>query len=164
MAASVLCAILLLLSPASRDGGALSAQRDTSSECLDGNWDSLDVSCVQAFFAEFSDPRYQQNIEWSEGANELLFRLMDRKPRLFFSALFGLSARQIAAVKKEIDNPINDGIPIRSIVAHVKQAKMPSALKKRSLALLKDTIAKERESIESWERANGKKWAYPPWP
>jgi len=164
MATSVLCAILLLVSPASRVADALSTHGDTSAECIHRNWDSLDVSCVQVFFSAFSDPRYQQNVEWSEGANELLFRLMDRKPHLFFSALFGLSARQIAAVKEEIDNPINDGIPIRSIVDHVRHARMPIALKRRSLAFLKDTIAKEREMIDSWERINGKKWVYPPWP
>ncbi len=164
MSTSVLCAVVLLFSSVFQNSAALSAPRDTTGECIDRNWDSLDVPCVQTFFAAFSDPRYQQDVEWSEGANELLFKLMDRKPQLFFSALFGMSARDIAAVKKEIDNPINDGIPIRSIVDHVKQAKMPNALKRRSLALLKDTIEKERQSIESYERANGKKWVYPPWP
>ena len=164
MLATVLSLFLVLAA----DSSSVRAQElnhcDSVCLCLKGNWDSLEVDCLRGFFGAFSDERCLNNVEWGEGTNELLFRLMDEKPRLFFSALFGLNKRQRAAVKEQIDNPLSDGIPIRDIYAHVRQAKMPSVLKKKSLRFLRDTLAKETKMIESWERHSGKKWQYPTWP
>ncbi len=136
---------------------------DSVASCLRMNWDSLEPGCLKSFLSAFSDERCKNNAEWSEGANEHLFRLIDRKPSLFFSTLFAMSPKQIAAVKREVDHPVNDGIPIIRIYDRVKQAQLSHKLKKRALDLLSIAYANEKEEIQNFEKKNGKKWEYPPW-
>jgi hypothetical protein len=136
---------------------------DSIAHHLTTNWKSLKPSIVKKFLETFSDSKCQNNVEYSEYANEILFHLIDEHPKACFTELFTLSTRQIRMVADEILYPINDGIPVDQIYERLKKAHLLPELKNRALKFMMPTFEKQRKMIDRWEKANKKKWSYPPW-
>ncbi len=136
---------------------------DSITAHLVSSWKSPKLSLVKKFLATFADPSCQDNAEYSEGANEILFHLIDEHPNTCFTALFSLSKRQIQAVANEVLNPINDSIPVDQIYERLKRDRHSSDLISRALRFMKPSYDKQVEGIRNWEKVNNQKWSYPNW-
>jgi len=159
-----LFATILVCQLASAQGFTRCEQCDSISSTLVANWKKVTISSAGAFLATLGDPVCRACVEYTEGANELLFHLIDEHPKECFSALFSLTKGQRDAVAYATLNPIHDGIPVDEICLRLKKAAMPSELKRRALEFMKPAYKKQRQTVESWEKKNNKKWVYPPWP
>lgn len=122
---------------------------------------TLDSSELREFLLSFSNKHCDNNVEFQEWGNEVLFSLIDLNPGFFFNTLFNLNDEQIRAVKREINSPIHDGINVVKIYQNVKDTYIPEDLKKKALELLHPSYEYEKKMIEEWERINNQKWEYP---
>ncbi len=120
---------------------------------------SLRAEDMRAFLRLFSDPRCKGSVEFAEFGNETIFKAIEKRPALFFTALFALSEPEIAAVRKEIDDPGHDCINVaRSYEAVQRDTRMPADLKQRALGFVELAYEQQKRLVGAWEAQNGKKW------
>lgn len=73
---------------------------------------------LQCFLAEF--PKIRNNVEQSEWANELLFKLLAKFPEQTVIAISRLGGQQQEFIYNELSRPIHDGIDISLIYDKLK--------------------------------------------
>jgi len=114
------------------------------------------------FLRSFSVKVCKECAECSEYGNEVLFDFMEKRPRLFFSALFSLNKAEQLTVKAQLEHPVHDGINIiRRYDAVKNDSTLDPVLKEKALAFLKIAVENEKGMIQQWEKINGQKWEYP---
>ena len=82
------------------------------------NGEAPKSSHVQCFLAEF--PNIGNNVEQSEWANELLFKLLEKFPEQTVVAISRLGGQQQEFIYNELSRPIHDGIDISLIYDKLK--------------------------------------------
>jgi hypothetical protein len=143
------------------------AEAEPSDPCLgvvvrvDKHMSSLKEGDMRAFLQAFSDHRCENNVEFSEWGNELIFNAIEQRPYLFFSTLFKLNQKEIVIIKKEFENPINDLIDLsRSKKAVLDAPDISPDIRKRALDFIELGCNRQHNSIKEWEIKNGKKWIW----
>jgi hypothetical protein len=58
---------------------------------VDERMSTLKQSDMRAFLQAFSDPQSENNVEFSEWGNEVIFNASEQRPYLFFSSIFKLN-------------------------------------------------------------------------
>lgn len=109
--------IILILLAIWANGLALAGKKDPCRElefdycidktgCISDNLNSLKSDHLINFFKTFSDKRCENNVEYLEWSNELLFNVIEKRPKLFFETLFSMSKNEIDAVIEDINDPL----------------------------------------------------------
>ena len=116
---------------------------------------------VRIFLSAFGSSECDNNVEFGEFGNEVMWHLIEKQPELFFSELFLANASALKRISWEIENPIHDGINVIRRYNAVKDAKLSPELEKRALTLLRPARDAEEKKIREWEIKNNLKWEYP---
>jgi hypothetical protein len=88
--------------------------------------DKLDLVIIADFLATFHHS-CNSNVEYSEWANELLFKTLNRKPEIVLQLLIKNSSLDRNYILKQLESPINDAINLDSLVKKIKKVEKPSS-------------------------------------
>ncbi|MFB6344051.1 hypothetical protein ACE1ET_20200 [Saccharicrinis sp. FJH62] len=104
---------------------------------LRDNIENLDSSMISVFLMTI-DKSCFNNVEFSEASNYWLFKTVETNPELFVKTYSNISDKiDTAFILFELRNPINDLIPIDSIINQVEQLEFDNNSKKQILLNLK---------------------------
>lgn len=128
---------------------------------VDKRMSLLNEKDMRAFLQAFADHKCENNVEFAEWGNELIFKAIEQRPYLFFNTLFKLNQKEIAIIKREFENPINDIIDL----SHSRKAVLDAPdispdLRERALDIIDLGCKRQQEEIREWENKNGKKWIW----
>ena len=85
----------------------------------------------------------QNNAEYSEWSNELLFSLLDKQTELTLKTIEkGEKKIEIKEILEELSSPINDGFDIKKIITQADKVKINRRLKDEILERLKTANGK----------------------
>ncbi|HFC76758.1 MAG TPA: hypothetical protein ENJ27_00845 [Candidatus Moranbacteria bacterium] len=124
------------------------------------NVDSLSADSLLIFFKQFSIKTNENNVEFSEWGNEILFKVMKNRPELFFNTLFHMSKEEQKSIEDEINSPINDGINMIKFHKELENCKLDQKTKQRALIFIDKSYKAFKKMIEEWEKKYNKKWEY----
>lgn len=80
----------------------------------------------------------QNNVEYSEFSNEVLFLLLGKQTELILKTIEKEENRiELEEVLRELSSPVSDMIEIKSIISKVEKVKIDSRLKKRIVEKLR---------------------------
>ena len=135
--------------------------RTTAKDCLsliekvDSQSEDLVMYDAISFLLLFSEQVFKQCTECSEYGNEVLFDFMEKRPRLFFSALFSLEEKEQQAVKWNVEHPVHDGINVVRRYNAVKMSpELNSVLKEKALAFLQQAFESNKDILRDTEVLN----------
>jgi hypothetical protein len=97
---------------------------------------------LYCFIRNFSLDQCEENVEYSEYANELLFQLLFRDPAALIHLLERHPELNCAHLYVEIQNPLTDAIDVAAVIEKVKNIKSESAPKLKILLALRIAIGK----------------------
>lgn len=98
-----------------------------SSEILlntEKNIDKLNLVLVADFLATFHES-CNNNVEYSEWSNELLFQVINKKPGRFLELLMKNTSLSRDFIINELAHPINDGINIDATIVKIRDLEEP---------------------------------------
>ena len=124
------------------------------------NIKTLNEDSLFVFFGQFSLEEDENNVEFREWGNEILFEVLESNPELFFRTLFRMSDAQIKSVGNEINSPVHDRTNMILVYEKVKNCKLDKKSKDRALVFIKTAYENYKKMIESWEKKNNKKWQF----
>ena len=104
------------------------------------NFDRLTFTIVKDFLFTF-DSTCNINVEYSEWSNEMLYKLIEKNPNLFFEVLTKEKKVNNKILLKKIESPIHD-FDYQKIYNQVKGVKTSKELKEQYLRAL-ETVANE---------------------
>jgi hypothetical protein len=87
----------------------------------------------------------QNNIEFSEYSNEVLFKILKIAPSSTIKTIENHETElEISVILKEIENPIHDGLDLQNILRLIKVVKPESKIKSRIIESIKLAIKKTK--------------------
>lgn len=101
----------------------------------------FDSNQIFDFFCAM-DESCTNNVEFSEVSNEILFKIFLIEPERALKLLNDNKEFSINYILKELTEPINDGINVRSVYSNVDKVKGYDVLKKQVLKSLQEAISK----------------------
>ena len=122
------------------------------------NIENLNHDSLLVFFNQFSIKENENNIEFSEWGNEVLFEVLEDKPELFFFTLFSMDSVAIKSIESEVNSPVHDGIDLVKIYDNVEKCSLTDDIKTRALKFVKPSYEAYKKMIEDWEKKNNQKW------
>jgi len=111
---------------------------------INDNLDNLTFEMLDEFLCTF-DKSCENNVEFSEWSNEMLFKVLDKSTELYFKVLTNGKIENAEIILEEIKNPIVE-IDYQKIYDNVKRVDTQEKLKKEYLRVLK--IAAEKGGIK----------------
>ena len=111
---------------------------------INDNLDNLTFEMLDEFLCTF-DKSCENNVEFSEWSNEMLFIVLDKSTELYFKVLTNGKIENAEIILEEIKNPIVE-IDYQKIYDNVKRVDTQEKLKKEYLRVLK--IAAEKGGIK----------------
>ncbi len=124
------------------------------------NIESVSKDSLNIFFEQFSLDENQNNVEFREWGNEILFEILDKKPKLFFETLFKMKSAQIKSIEDEINSPISDGINMIKLYNNVEKSSLDKKTKSKAITFIKPSYEAFKKMVGDWEKKNNKKWQY----
>lgn len=83
----------------------------------------------------------QNNVEYSEFSNEVLFDLLDKQTELVLKTMEKEEKKiELNVILEDLGTPINDGIDVKTILTKVEKVKMRGELKDKIVGRLKSAI------------------------
>lgn len=106
------------------------------------NAGQLNQGNIRDFLQTFSK-ECENNIEFEEFSNEVLFLVLDKQTRLVLTTI-EKEKRQIELneILSILSSPVNDGIDVKGLIPKVESAKFDGRLKKQVLDSLKVALSK----------------------
>lgn len=123
-------------------------------ECLDKvltiklQIDSVSLEKVNSFFICLADTQNANNVELGQFGNEILFKLLEINPKLFFDALECVDKNTKEYIMEELKSPIHDGIEIDLIFTKISDMVKRKELDKSVLKLYKPIYKIQYEKIQ----------------
>lgn len=122
------------------------------------NFNTFDRCDLKVFLKSFTDPNCLNNAEFDEWGNETMYRIIEKRPQIFFDVLFEMTESEIGGVKKEIDHPIHDGINLIKIFENLQRTDMSKDLKEKALNIMQPAYESYKKMVRDWEEKNKIKW------
>jgi len=107
---------------------------------INDNLDNLTFEMLDEFLCTF-DKSCENNVEFSEWSNEMLFKVLDKSTELYFKVLTNGKIENAEIILEEIKNPIVE-IDYQKIYDNIKRVDTQEKLKKEYLRILKITAEK----------------------
>lgn len=107
-------------------------------ECISNNLNSLKFDYLKNFFKTFSDKRCENNTEYLEWSNELLFNAIEKRPELCIETLFSMSKKEIDAVIDIFNQPLLDQ-DWAKLYKRINYSDLKKKHKIRALKILRDS-------------------------
>jgi hypothetical protein len=102
---------------------------------INDNLDNLTFKMVDEFLCTF-DKSCENNVEFSEWSNEMLFKVLDKSTELYFKVLTNGKIENAEIILDEIKNPIVE-IDYQKIYNNIKKVDTQEKLKKEYLRVIK---------------------------
>lgn len=99
------------------------------------NIENLNYKIVEEFLTSF-DKSCESNVEFSQWSNEILFKVIENSPEIYFAVYQNLDNDDKEHLLKELRNPIHDGIDLNKISERIKTINIPVKLKNKYLKIL----------------------------
>lgn len=109
------------------------------------NIDSLDSSQIVSFLCTF-DKSCENNIEFSEWSNELLFRVIDKYTQLYFDILTSENISNQEIIFSEFASPLLEE-DFQTLYNKIKKVNSPTKWKTRHLESLIQSAKREGQAI-----------------
>jgi len=111
------------------------------------NIQDIDSSEVREFLSLFSIT-CNDNIEFSEFRNEILFEILEKRPSFILSELLLCDSLTLKNLLHEIENPISDEFSIEKIYCSIKGIKLKNKQKNIILKSLYIAIKKQNDKFD----------------
>lgn len=112
----------------------------------DQNITTLSKKILTEFLCTF-DSICENNIEYSQWSNEVLYKVIEENPELFFSVLIENKAISINALIEELQGPLLD-YEFQEIYDKVHAAKAPQNLKTKFLSAIETAAESDGQKIK----------------
>ena len=99
------------------------------------NVDNLNYQIINEFLCTF-DKSCENNVEYSQWSNEMLFKVIENSTDLYFEVLENYNQREKDYLLKELESPIHDGIDIQIIYDNIKSSNAMEDIKNQYLNTL----------------------------
>lgn len=101
--------------------------------------DSLSYQTARKFLLTF-DERCENNVEYSEWSNELLFKFVESNPLMLIEILTKEEGIKANYIIKVLEQPLDDGIDLKTIYNKVEKVDLNSEVKVNILKSIKIAI------------------------
>ncbi len=106
------------------------------------NIDNLDIALIADFLATFH-ASCNDNAEYSEWSNELLFKVIGKKPNRFLELISKNSSLSREHIIEELKSPIHEQADLDSIAIEIERLEIPNSEEWKSKIILSLEIAKK---------------------